>query len=97
MKLVEFPVPTNEPWKLEQEFDNLKFDIQSARIIADRLRFKNAEKALAGKVARENLENTLIHLGSLIAFLTEVKDEMEGRDEPHEKIPDHIRQTWSTF
>lgn len=97
MKVVEFPAPVNEGWNLEKEFDNLRFDIQSARSISDRLRFKNAENNLANNVARENIENTLIHLGSLIAFLSEVRDRMDGVDEPYRNIPAHIRQTWTAY
>jgi hypothetical protein len=94
MNVVEFPCPANERWNLEREFDDLRFDIQSARMISDRLRFRNAEDTLASNIDREIVDVAMIHLGSLIAFLSEIRDRMDGKDIPQSSIPAHILQSW---
>ncbi len=96
MTVVEFPTPDSERWKLEQGFDNMRFDIQSAQYIANHLRSSRAIPVLAANVPRETIEDTLIHLGSLIAFLSELKDEMEGNPESHHAISESIRHAWDS-
>ena len=95
MNVVDFPAPVRLDFA--REFDNLRFEIQCARSAADRLRLQGSESSLAHSVDRETLENTLIHLGSLISFLSEVKDKMEGIDEAHNEIPAHILKSWTQF
>ena len=72
MKVVKFPVLATERWTLARDLDNLRFDILSARSIADRLRHQEAAQYLADTTSLENLRATLSHIGSILQFLTEV-------------------------
>ena len=76
MPVVEIPVPATERWTLARDFDSLRFDVLSARSVADRLRRKEAVQFLADTTSPENLRNTVAHLDSILAFLAEINDQM---------------------
>lgn len=78
MKVVDFPVLATERWALARDFDNLRFDVLSARSLADRLRHRDAARQLAEVVCAESLECTLSHLDSILGFLAEVHEEMKA-------------------
>jgi hypothetical protein len=69
---VGFPFFETEGWKLSREFDNLRFDVLSARAVADRLRQREAAAFLAKTASAEDIRNTLEHLESVLAFVVEV-------------------------
>ena len=72
MKLVKFPVLATERWTLARDFDNLRFDLMSARSLADRLRQRQATGYLAENSSSENIGNTLAHLEAILEFVTEL-------------------------
>jgi hypothetical protein len=80
MNVVGFSFLATEGWKLSREFDNLRFDILSARAVADRLRQRDAAAFLAKTASAEDIRNTLEHLESVLAFVAEVNRRM--RQEP---------------
>jgi hypothetical protein len=84
MKIVDFPVLATERWTLARDLDNLRFDVLSARSVADRLRHRDATRQLAELVSAESLQCTLAHLGSLIEFLAEVHAEMTALQSANE-------------
>ena len=85
MNVVKFPVLAIERWTLARDLDNLRFDILSARSIADRLRQRDAAQYLADTTSMENLRATLSHLGSILEFLLQVSasaESAEGQQKP---------------
>ena len=84
MKIVDFPVLATERWTLARDLDNLRFEVLSARSVADRLRHRNVARLLAELVSAESLQCTLGHLGSLIEFLAEVHAEMKDLESAEE-------------
>ena len=72
MKLVKFPVLATERWTLARDFDNLRFDLMSARSLADRLRQKQAIDYLAETSSAENIGNALVHLEAILEFVKEL-------------------------
>jgi len=80
MKVLEFPAPGAAHWLLARDLDNLRFDILSARYTADRLRQMDAAPYLAKATSPENLQHTLEHLDSLLAFFAEVRERMSRID-----------------
>lgn len=80
MNVVKFPVPATERWTLSRDLDNLRFDILSARAVADRLRQKGAAEFLAETTASEHIQNTLAHIDSILDFFFEVNELMRQRE-----------------
>jgi hypothetical protein len=76
MKVMKFPVSATERWTLSRDLDNLRFDILSARAVADRLREKDAAQYLAASTSAENIQNTLANIVSIFSFVTEVSERM---------------------
>lgn len=72
MKLVKFPVLATERWTLARDFDNLRFDLMSARSLADRLRQRQATEYLAETSSSENIGNALVHLEAILEFVKEL-------------------------
>ena len=70
MKLVHFPVLAAERWTLARDFDNLRFDLMSARSLADRLRQRNAAAYLAENTPTENIADALEHIEAILAFVS---------------------------
>jgi hypothetical protein len=72
MKLVKFPVLATERWTLARDFDNLRFDLMSARSLADRLRQRQATEYLAETSSTENIGNALVHLEAILEFVKDL-------------------------
>ena len=72
MKVVKFPVLATERWTLARDFDNLRFDLMSARSLADRLRQRQATEYLAENTSTENIGNALVHLEAILEFVKEL-------------------------
>jgi ABC-type phosphate transport system auxiliary subunit len=85
MKIVDFPVLATARWALARDLDNLRFDVLSARSVADRLRHRNAARQLAEIVSAESLQCTLAHLDSILEFLAQVSDEMNALQSAEER------------
>ncbi len=77
MKVVKFPVLATERWTLSRDLDNLRFDILSARSMADRLRHKQATQYLAESTPTESVRTTLAHLDSILEFFAELSAPMK--------------------
>ena len=84
MNVRKFPVPAAERWTLSRDLDTLRFDILSARAVADRLRQKGAAEFLAETTASENIQNTLAHIDSILDFFSEVNELMRQRESSEE-------------
>jgi len=72
MKLVKFPVLATERWTLARDFDNLRFELMSARSLADRLSQRQATEYLAETSSSENIGNALAHLEAILEFVKEL-------------------------
>jgi thioredoxin-like negative regulator of GroEL len=72
MKVVKFPVLAAERWTLARDFDNLRFDLMSARSLADRLRQRQASEYLAEMSSAENIGNALAHLEAILEFVSQL-------------------------
>jgi hypothetical protein len=72
MKVVKFPVLATERWTLARDFDNLRFDLMSARSLADGLRHKQATEFLAENSSAENIGNALAHLEAILEFVSQL-------------------------
>lgn len=72
MKVVKFPVLATERWTLARDFDNLRFDLMSARSLADRLHQRQATEYLAETSSSENIGNALAHLEAILEFVKEL-------------------------
>jgi hypothetical protein len=72
MKLVKFPVLAAERWTQARDFNNLRFDLMSARSLADRLSQRQATQYLAENTSTENIGNALVHLEAILEFVKEL-------------------------
>jgi hypothetical protein len=86
MKLVKSPVLATERWTLARDLDNLRFDILSARSVADRLRHKEAEQYLAENTSAESIRITVSHLESILEFLVTVSRRMNSPKPPGTEV-----------
>ena len=73
---MKFPVSATERWTLSRDLDNVRFDILSARTVADRLRQKDAAQYLAASTSAENIQNTLANIVAIFSFVTDVSERM---------------------